>query len=198
MFSELEIKEIIDWAIKKPDKKEIAKWQNNKIKKFNKLEKEWGNKMIKNILKGKKTNQWTTKLGELVVFSILYKLGYNPKIPEKKKNYKPDIETDKYIYEVKTRNWTTSGTAGEKVYGVPYKYASIPKLYGKPLKIICIGYQEYELTYGNTPVFNLDIEKDKEHYDLIEYYKTKNIEFIKFSDLASEYMLAEKMKKLNL
>ena len=57
------------------------------------------------------------------------------------------------IYEVKTSNWTISGTAGEKVLGTMYKYSDIPKFYKKPLKIICIAYQEYELTNCNTKIF---------------------------------------------
>ena len=35
--------------------------------------------------------------------------------PKKINGYKPDWETEDGIYEAKTRNWTTSGTAGEKI-----------------------------------------------------------------------------------
>ena len=75
----------------------------------NKAEKIWGNSMI-----GQKSNgNWTTLLGEGLVHDVLCKRGENPRKPVRKGGYEPDWETDNYIYEVKTRNWTTSGTAGE-------------------------------------------------------------------------------------
>jgi hypothetical protein len=144
-----------------------------------KTEKEWGNQII-----GQKDNgNWTTLLGEGIVFETLKKLGENPRKPETKNGYSPDWETDKYIYEVKTRNWTTSGTAGEKVLGVMYKYSEIPELYGKPLKIICVAYQEYELTYGNTKIFGEVCPSKKKFLDLA---KSMDIEYVKFSDLVSQ------------
>ena len=144
-----------------------------------KTEKEWGNQII-----GQKNNgNWTTLLGEGIVFETLKKLGENPRKPETKNGYLPDWETDKYIYEVKTRSWTTSGTAGEKVLGVIYKYSDIPELYGKPLKIVCVAYQEHELTHGNTKIFGEVSESKKKFLDLA---KSMHIEYVKFSDLVSQ------------
>ena len=107
------LKERVDWAIKKPDsvvKKEgttIAQQKN----KLQNEEKQWGNDMI-----GQKDNgQWTTLLGENLVRDILELRGENPRKPEHKGGFNPDWETDEYIYEVKTSNWWVSGTAGEKV-----------------------------------------------------------------------------------
>ena len=97
--------------------------------------------------------QWTTKLGEQLVYDILNLKGENPRKPVRKGGFEPDWETDEYIYEVKTSNWWVSGTAGEKVLGTWIKYQDIPKLYGKPLKIVCVAYQEWELTYGKTQYF---------------------------------------------
>ena len=78
----------------------------------NKAEKEWGNSMI-----GQKSNgNWTTLLGEGLVHDVLAMRGENPRKPERKNGYEPDWETDNYIYEVKTRNWTTSGTAGRALW----------------------------------------------------------------------------------
>ena len=68
-------------------------------KEANEIEKEFGYKII-----GKKTNQWTTTLGEDIVAETLLKLGENVKRPKKIAHFKPDLETDKYIIEVKTRN----------------------------------------------------------------------------------------------
>ena len=50
-----------------------------------------------------------------------------------------DLETFKEMIEVKTGSYFTTGTAGEKVPGVPWKYSEVPDLYGKPLLIILIG-----------------------------------------------------------
>ena len=98
------------------------------------IEKIWGNKMIGN---DTPINQWTTKLGEQLVYDTLVKSGKIVKRPKQMSCYRPDWETDDAIWEVKTRNWTTTGIAGEKVFGVPYKYSDIPELYKKPLKIVC-------------------------------------------------------------
>jgi len=147
--------------------------------KANQEEKRWGNKMI-----GQESNgNWTTLLGENLVRDILAKKGLNPRKPAKKSHYQPDWETDHYIWEVKTRNWTTSGTAGEKVFGVPYKYSDVPILYGKQLRIVCVAYQEHELTYGNTKIF---AEENKISYykqKMLDLWKEMGIEFVKFSDL---------------
>ena len=165
---------------------EICAWANEKPKTLmnetltNSIEKAWGNNMINS----KDNNQWTTKLGESFVFTLLQKLNENPRIPSAKSKYRPDIETDEYIYEVKTRNWTTPGTAGEKVYGSPYKYAEIPELYNKPLKIVCVAFQEYELTHGATPIFD---NVRKLHKEILDFYKSKNIHFIKCTDLINQY-----------
>jgi len=173
------LKERVDWAIKKPDnvvKKEgitIAQQKN----KLQNEEKKWGNDMI-----GQKDNgQWTTLLGENLVRDILELRGENPRKPEHKGGFNPDWETDEYIYEVKTSNWWVSGTAGEKVYGTFIKYQDIPELYGKPLKIVCVAYQEEELTNGKTVYFGEKItKKTKAALDLAGSW---NIEYVKFSDL---------------
>ena len=142
-------------------------------------EKEWGNRMI-----GQSNNgNWTTVLGEHMVRDILALRGENPRRPEHKGGYSPDWETDDYIYEVKTRNWTTSGTAGEKVLGTMYKYSDIPVLYGKPLKIVCIAYQEHELTNGPTRIFG-ELSENKQKF--IDLAKSMNIEYMKFSDLVKD------------
>jgi hypothetical protein len=55
-----------------------------------------------------------------------------------------DLETDNYLYEVKTRNYTTPGTIGEKILGTPYKYSQIYKFSKKPILIVLVGFQEIE------------------------------------------------------
>jgi hypothetical protein len=53
--------------------------------------------------------------------------------------------------EVKCGTYYTNGTAHEKILGCPFKYADIPILYSKPLKIVCIGGAEKicREQYGN-------------------------------------------------
>lgn len=175
-FSKEQESELNLWCLEGKIRDTILK----QTKEHNEIEKEWGNQMI-----GQENNgQWTTNLGEHYIYQILKELGKNPRRPEIKEHYRPDIETDDAIYEIKTRNYTTSGTAGEKVYGVPYKYAEVPNLYNKPLKIVCVGYQERELTTGHTPIFG---NVRNVHEKMLEFYKNElNIEFVRASDLIKE------------
>jgi hypothetical protein len=170
-------KEIIYWAIN-PYINGITYSKISKDDRINaqKHEKVWGNSMISQTNNG----NWTTRLGEQLVYDILKFKGENPRRPIRKNGYNPDWETDEYIYEVKTRNWTTSGTAGEKVLGTMYKYSDIPIIYKKPLKIVCVAYQEYELTHGTTKIFN-NVSPTKKEF--LELANKLNINYIKFSDL---------------
>ena len=177
-FSKEELKQIIEWTKNPITEVSLVNTSNSaSLKEPAKKEKEWGNRMIKQ----KNNSQWTTNLGESLVFRILADKGKNPKRSERKNGYEPDIETDDAIYEVKTRNWTTPGTAGEKVFGTPLKYAEIPVIYGKPLKIVCVAYQEYELRNKNTPLLGDKVRET--HKKFLDFYKSFNIEFVGFSEL---------------
>jgi hypothetical protein len=133
----------------------------------------------------KLTNQWTTNVGESLVYEVLKKNGKNPRRPKKIKSYLPDWETDDYIYEVKTRTWTTPGTAGEKVLGAHLKYSEVPKLYGKPLRIVCVAYQEYELRHGNESMRILGDDVPDTKREFLDFARERNIEYVGFSDLES-------------
>lgn len=156
-------------------------------------EKAWGNTIIEC---KKPTAQWTTKLGEYFVEELLQKIGYNVQKGPKVGRYNPDRETDEYIIEVKTRNWTTTGTAGEKVFGTPLKYASIPKSTGKPLLIVCVAFQEYEFIYGNTPIFGDRVHADQ--VEFLDFYKSKNIYFVPCSYLIYLYLSNQKISLDNI
>lgn len=175
------MEEVVEWALHATiNGNKIFDTENNKyIKGKNCDEKEWGNKKINET----NNNQWTTKLGEGLVKWQLEQLGYKVTKPCKKEIYKPDWETDEFIVEVKTRNWSTTGTAGEKVLGCPLKYADIPLLYGKPLVIVCVAYQEYELTHGHTQIFNkLTGNKLK----ILHFFESLKIHYVKFSELKAQ------------
>ena len=180
VINEHKFMECIEWATKKTMPtftKRIGKNISQQKKEAEKKEKDWGNFIINQ----KNNGQWTTLLGERLVRDVLQKIGENPRKPLKKSGFQPDWETDNFIYEVKTRNWSVSGTAGEKVLGTWIKYQNIPELYGKPLKIVCVGFQEYELTHGKVKYFGENIsEKTK---TILALAKKWNIEYIKFSDL---------------
>ena len=179
-LNEENLSECIKWATKtsKPTfTKKPGKTMKQQRDEAEKEEKKWGNSMIGQTNNG----QWTTKLGEGLVHDVLQKRGENPRKPLEKGGFQPDWETDDFIYEVKTRNWHIGGTAGEKVLGTWIKYQNIPELYGKPLKIVCVAFQEYELTHGKTPYFGENVsEKTKTVLDLAKKW---NIEYVKFSDL---------------
>jgi hypothetical protein len=77
-----------------------------------------------------KTN-WTNVFGEHVLEEILKCLHRNSKKPVKMASLsKLNFETDEDVYEVKTQTYFVQG---EKIE------ADAPKLYGKPLKIVCVG-----------------------------------------------------------
>ena len=185
-----DLQECINWAMCKPPK--IIKKTNITIKKQKTInqtkEKEWGNKIIKNnhLEKNSKNSdrlngQWTTLVGETLVHDILCLKGENPRKPYKKNGFLPDWETDKNIYEVKTSNWFVSGTAGEKVLGTWIKYQDIPIIYKKPLYIVCIANQEYELTNGKTVYFGKNITNKTKK--ILELAKSWNIYYVPFSEL---------------
>ena len=177
------LEERIRWALNKPARNEKKEGQTigQQNEKCKIEERSWGNKMIGQLNNG----QWSTLLGEGLVYDVLTLLGQNPRKPEPKGGLLPDWETDDYIYEVKTSNWWVSGTAGEKVLGTFIKYRNILKLYGKPLKIVCVAYQEYELTHGKTNYFG---EIDEEIQEVLKIAKLWNIEYVKFSELVAPVM----------
>jgi len=168
--------QIINWCISNPYN-HLSKIEANII------EKSWGNEMINAVGNG----QWTTKLGEYIVAECIKEKGNRVIKPKTINHFRPDLETNNYIYEIKTRNYSTSGTAGEKVLGCPYKYSDIPRLYNKPLRIVCVAYQEYELTNGNYNVFGDNISEEKK--EMLKYWKERQIEFIKFSDIIENKLI---------
>lgn len=145
-------------------------------KKYRDIEFKWGNELIGT---KKPTNQWTTKLSESLVEEIYKDKGIKIWRPKSKEGYRPDFETDSEVIEVKSRTYTTTGTIGEKILGCPFKYAEVPKLFGKPLKIVLMAYEEYE-AINNFEIFD-DISVEKKEF--ITFFKSKKIEYMKCSEL---------------
>lgn len=132
-----------------------------------------------------KGTQWSNTLGETIVFELLKSYGCNvrkkTKVVINGRTYIPDLETDYAYFEVKTRNYSTPGTSGEKILGTPFKYIDIPKETGKPVFIVLVGFQEYEGIH----IFNL-FDKDtmspnKRH--IIDMFNDKKIHYIGASQL---------------
>lgn len=146
------------------------------------LEDKWGQTIAKSHRPDLKlTGQWTTTFGQQICHELYTLLGKHVKNPVKKSGYLPDKEVDDAIIEVKTQTYNTTGTAGEKILGVPMKYSDIPDLYGKPLKILCIGCAEKECR-DKYQLFSYEKCTPKRRM-LLDTYKTMNIEYIAATDL---------------
>jgi hypothetical protein len=161
-----------------------------KLKDSKEIEQKWGNEVIKTI--GGK--QWTTVLCQELVMEALVKLGrknvrktIQVKSSLRDKKYDPDLECDDFVYEVKGRSWSTPGTAGEKILGVPLKYGELPRLYHKPLRIVLVGYQEYEAKHKFA--FGDLLDKNNQTPELresLKFYKEHNIEYAAFTGILTK------------
>jgi hypothetical protein len=152
------------------------------IKKLKDIEDSWGRSILKIRRPDLKLDkQWTNKFGEHLCEEIYILLGKKVSKPVKKENYEPDLEIVEEILEVKTETYYTEGTASEKILGCPFKYAEIPELYSKPLKIICMGGAEKicREKYGNLPGVKCSITKKR----FLDFFKENRIEFISATDI---------------
>jgi hypothetical protein len=79
-------------------------------------------------------------------------------------------------------SYYTQGTAFEKILGTPFKYAEVPKLYNKPLKIVGIGGCEKLLMD-----YDIINTKSEEKKGILQYHRERNnIEFVSFKQLIWE------------
>jgi hypothetical protein len=150
--------------------------------KYKLFEDKWGQNTLKLIRPDLKLDkQWTNRFGEYLCEEIYTLMGKNVSKPTKKEHYQPDCEIDTNIIEVKTGTFHTSGTAGEKILGCPFKYAEIPDLYSKPLTILCIGGAEKVCReqYGNLVGSKCSIQKRR----FLDFFKENNIEYIGATDV---------------
>lgn len=79
------------------------------------------------------------------------------------------ITKDKKViyYEVKTRRYNMTGTAGEKILNVPHKYRNIIKTDDDNLVIVLIGL----------------FPNDEQNQKYITFFKQNHTKFVKFTDL---------------
>ncbi len=172
-------REVVDWLFGNTEF--LTKEQDKKI--YKQMEDKWGQDVFREFRPDLKLDkQWTNRFGEYICCEIFMLLGYNINKPEKKEHFQPDCEIEDSIIEAKTQTYFTSGTVGEKIMGCVFKYADIPELYNKPLKIICIGGAERvcRQQYGNLAGNKCTARKQK----MLQFYKEDmNIEFIAATDL---------------
>lgn len=188
----LKQKEVIQWifgdtSFLPTSKKIITK--TAEITRLKKLEDEWGRRITK--LKRPDLDlegQWTGPFGEEICKELYILLGQNPRsIKEVKDSLDIDFETDNYMIEVKTQTYYTTGTAGEKVLGVPFKYRNVLNVYEKPLKILCIGGIE-KLCKNQYGIFKGDDNANI----ILEFYKNKlGIEYIAITDILKPLLFSK-------
>jgi hypothetical protein len=146
------------------------------------LEDKWGQDILKKRRPDLKLDkQWTNKFGEHICEELCILQNKVPIKPKAINHYQPDLEVEDYICEAKAQTYFTTGTAGEKILGTAFKYAEIPRLYNKPLKIICIGGAEKccREQYGNLEGKQTSDEKKA----FLEFYKSMNIIYVGASDI---------------
>ena len=155
--------------------------------KYKLLEDKWGQDTLKIIRPDLKLDkQWTNRFGEYLCQEIYTLIGKDVSKPMKKEHYQPDCEIDTNIIEVKTGTFHTSGTAGEKILGCPFKYAEIPDLYSKSLTILCIGGAEKVCReqYGNLTGSKCSIQKKR----FLDFFKENKIEYIGATDVLTSLL----------
>ena len=145
------------------------------------LENEWGRKLP---IRGKKGLQWTNNFGEMLVEELYILQGKKVTQPKSKEGNKPDREIDTHMLEAKAETHFTTGTAGEKILGVPYKYADVPRLFGKPLIVVVLGGAEVSCRnqYGIIDGPQTSPEKKK----FLAFFKEMGIDFIGATEILAK------------
>jgi len=159
-----------------------TKNKSNDTKKYKILEDIWGQNTLKIRRPDLKLDkQWTNKFGEHICEELCLLMGKEFFKPDNKEHYQPDLEVDDTIWEAKANTFFTTGTAAEKILGCPFKYAEIPELYGKPLKILCMGGAESlcREKYGNLSGDKCSKQKKK----FLDFFRENQIEYIGATDI---------------
>lgn len=181
---------VINWCFKPATTESLITTNKTSLLKIaNNEEKAWARSVI-----GGSGSQWTTLLcQELVREALIVLSRKNVKNVKPihgsvtSKKYHPDLQCDDYVYEVKGRSWSTSGTAGEKILGVPLKYGEVPVLYKKPLQIVLVGYQEYEARHGFAFGDILDsTHQTAQLTEALNFYKARQIEYVGFTEILTQ------------
>lgn len=155
--------------------------------KYKVLEDKWGQDVLKIRRPDLKLNQqWTNNFGQHICEELFILYGKEVNKPKKVLNYQADCEVDICVLEAKAQTYYTSGTAGEKILGCPFKYAELPELFSKPLKIICIGGAEKVCReqYGNLSGSKCSPQKQA----FLDFFKEKRIEYVGATDILKSFI----------
>jgi hypothetical protein len=104
------------------------------------LERTWGVDLLRTLRPETTTTSNWGEVGEEIVRELLLAEGQvavKPTILAEK--YELDWETPTHMIEAKSQGHHMTGTADEKIFGVPFKYADVPDLYKKPVRVILVG-----------------------------------------------------------
>lgn len=145
-------KDVADWICGRP-------WFDTK-----KAEDTWGRTLCASIGIPVRRNQWSGKLGEYLVALLLVGAGHEDvrtQVPlcmiadDGQSIYKTADVVSKQggYYEVKTRTYKTSGTAGEKIKSVFDEYAALRPHDMTPLSIVVLAGQEAEAMKPSWHIF---------------------------------------------
>lgn len=187
-----DVRRMMKWALRNPfpPVQEGSESKKCACERAKQQERQFGNDVIRVTRAGlsDNTGQWTTVAVESLVEFILTSLYGNVWRP----NYtcghvgvRPDFETNMAIFEVKAQTWNGGGgTAGEKIFAVPWKYGELAQTLDKPVCIILVAAQEEEVRkkYG---MFGGDI--GKHHATSLKQWEAQNIHFMPFSRLLKFY-----------
>ncbi len=190
-----QIDRIVEWISTQPNdaiillrQKEVIQWLHGDLsflapaKLCKESEDVWGRAMLKRRRPDLKLDkQWTNKFGEHICEELLMLQGKTIMKPKTISHYQPDTEVDDAIWEAKAGTFYTSGTAGEKILGCPFKYCEVPELYGKPLRILCMGGAEKvcRTSYGNLAGARCSPQKRR----FLDFVKSLQIEFVGATDI---------------
>lgn len=166
----------------------VKKNKTRDTEEYKLLEDAWGQEILKTRRPDLKLDkQWTTKFGEHICEELCILMDKPFKKPATINHYSPDIETDDTMFEVKTQTFNTTGTAGEKILGAPFKYAEVPSLYGKKLVILCIGGAEKMCReqYGNLCGDKCSPQKQV----ILDTFKSLQIEYIGATDVLKSLVI---------
>jgi hypothetical protein len=160
---------------------QVVKWVHGDLSFLSSRKKEhedtWGRVILNS---NRAIIQWSGQLGEAIGKEACILLYGDYQIPVPVNRFQLDIETDTHMIEIKTQTHLTGGTASEKIPAVSFKYADVPFLTGKKLKIVCIaGAEEQSKKCGLLPGPERTPQKQK----YIDFFSDNDVEFIGLSEL---------------
>lgn len=104
------------------------------------LERTWGIHLLRTIRPESTTESNWGEVGEEIVRELLLVEGQTATKPTVlAEKYELDWETTTHMIEAKSQGHHMTGTADEKIFGVPFKYADVPDLYKKPVLVVLVG-----------------------------------------------------------